>query len=150
MDSRSTDSRTLLFDDANMEPLTLTEMYEYLRSELKGLDLGQALEVESAKEFMQDVYKTFSQLDLQNHSQRTESMTRSFRSLVETIEVNVRAAKAKPKQAANPWMERIAQRAPMQEEDDEMNALRVVQNTIRVQVEGDLMLMLSPEFKIYP
>ncbi|KAF4144058.1 hypothetical protein GN958_ATG06760 [Phytophthora infestans] len=153
----------------------------------------------------------------------TRTIYKSRRSLVETIEVNVRAAKAKPKQAANPWMERIAQRAPMQEEDDEMNgraapstfrfltssygpkeidelrricemryvfpsrlrppsklewkvvkgilegtilclaklldflkrvctnvALRVVQNTIRVQVEGDLMLMLSPEFKIYP
>lgn len=32
-------------------------MYEYLRSELKGLELDQALEVESVKEFMQDLFQ---------------------------------------------------------------------------------------------
>ncbi|KAF1789000.1 hypothetical protein GQ600_10726 [Phytophthora cactorum] len=42
------------FDDSAAEPLSFTEMFEYLRSELRGLTLDQAMDVESAQEFIQD------------------------------------------------------------------------------------------------
>ncbi|KAG3108320.1 hypothetical protein C6341_g28004 [Phytophthora cactorum] len=45
------------FDDSTAEPLSFTEMFEYLRSELRGLTLDQAMDVESAQEFIQALFE---------------------------------------------------------------------------------------------
>ncbi|KAF4031641.1 hypothetical protein GN244_ATG16523 [Phytophthora infestans] len=50
-------SEPLVFDDVKVEPLTFTEMFEYLRCETAGMDLDKALEVESVAEFIQDLFE---------------------------------------------------------------------------------------------
>ncbi|KAF4033255.1 hypothetical protein GN244_ATG14843 [Phytophthora infestans] len=44
------------FDETTAEPLLFTEMYEYMRGEIKGMTLDQAQDVESVVEFIQDMF----------------------------------------------------------------------------------------------
>ncbi|KAG6958820.1 hypothetical protein JG688_00010355 [Phytophthora aleatoria] len=57
-ESRSAGSEPPRFDDTTAEPLSFTEMLEYLRIEMKGTTLlEQAVEVESAKELTQELFE---------------------------------------------------------------------------------------------
>ncbi|KAF4032897.1 hypothetical protein GN244_ATG15207 [Phytophthora infestans] len=50
-------SEPLVFDDVKVEPLTFTEMFEYLRCETAGMDLDKAMEVESVADLIQDLFE---------------------------------------------------------------------------------------------
>ncbi|KAF4044962.1 hypothetical protein GN244_ATG02668 [Phytophthora infestans] len=227
------------FDEATAESLSFTDMYEYVRGEIKGMTLDQAQDVESVVAFIQDMFadvflarpaeplapnrnhypeleeeetRRMLQLFLTDIQEETANarkwrarmldLTRiiykSRKSLKETLEFTEQAARRQQTRGSktrttlreNPWLEKLVLPSEKNTEDDEMNgrakfstfrflrssyqpneieqlkklcedrygfqdALRQPteaewKNTFRAQVEGDLMFMLSPQFKVYP
>ncbi|EGZ04900.1 hypothetical protein PHYSODRAFT_440733, partial [Phytophthora sojae] len=143
------------------EQLTFAEMYAYLRSELTGLDVQRAKEVVNATEYAEVIFLLAhlrsGRPDERKWRAAMHDLTRSIykvlnRSLTKTIDLRISELEVKTGATADPWSQKLFPQAESADTDRICSnaSLRVIQNTIKAQVEGDLVLLLQPDFPVYP
>ncbi|EGZ27288.1 hypothetical protein PHYSODRAFT_477069, partial [Phytophthora sojae] len=117
----------------------------YLKSQLQGLTVEQAIEVESAVDFTHQLFAEEATADARKWRARLQALTsaiyKSRSSLSETLTVLEQAVQAKPGPMGNLWSQRLFEQNEQNEEEASASmcthqALRLIQNTIRAQVEG--------------
>ncbi|KAF4145743.1 hypothetical protein GN958_ATG05060 [Phytophthora infestans] len=179
------------FDETTAEPLLFTEMYEYMRGEIKGMTLDQAQDVESSLketlEFTEQAARAKpkattnpwleklvipSEKNMEDDEMNGRAKISTFRFLRSSYQPN--EIEQLKKLCEDRFGFPDALRQPTEEEWKVVRgilegtilcmanfpdflkgvctneALRLIQNTIKAQVEGDLMYMLSSQFKVYP
>ncbi|OWZ22316.1 hypothetical protein PHMEG_0003009 [Phytophthora megakarya] len=108
----------------------------------------------------------------------TRTIYKSHGSMCETLDVSVKSVQARPGPAVNPWSQRLFTNPAQEDEDVDIpkgltrghlggtilchklpdflkrvctnEAYRKIQDTIKAQVEGDLILQLYQVFRVYP
>ncbi|OWZ18258.1 LOW QUALITY PROTEIN: hypothetical protein PHMEG_0007685 [Phytophthora megakarya] len=110
--------------------------------ELNDLEMEKMLElfITHTQEHNADVKKWLNRLQTLNRA-----IYKSRSSFSETMDVMVKSVHAQPGHAVNPWSQRLFTTSSPADDVDIK-----IQNTIKAQVEGDLVLQLYPDFRVYP
>ncbi|EGZ25727.1 hypothetical protein PHYSODRAFT_485065, partial [Phytophthora sojae] len=166
-EARAAEEANAVHEEETAEKLMFAEMYTYLRSEFTGLDLTRAKDVVSAVEYAEAMFQRRSTHDLRNRSLLTAITIRNSpmkkesecfthtRPLTTTIDHRIAELQVKAGPTSDPWSQKLLSKNEATDNDFLKRicnnaSLRVIQNTIKAQVEGDLVLLLQPDFPVYP